>query len=556
MLHGLLLVTLASGPATLPGPTHYAEPVYCGRECLQFVFGAFGVDATDGEIDALLGGKAVVSMAEMKEVVDYFSFGSNSIWLPPSRSRALGALLDGRPGDIAAVALIPNASPGADGHFVVVLEAGDKFLRILDVVEGKIHDIGFTGAIATGLRVILVTKDRSLVKHARLSVSISDCLVFAMSSWTLASGILLCLLALWSDLWSRAQTSVCSSIVARMVALQHWLARYRAKLALATVAASLLVLFTWFACREFAPVILECGSVNLRACPVGSANEVVFELRNRSLFRTIEIEKVHATCSCLTPRVIKSELRPGELGTVRVNALILQQGVGEQKIAIHASGASAPLIGTISYQGYESARLAPVHFSIGSMPSRSSHAVSAPLTVLNYDAEPVRVAVGSASYFPPGFVASIVDGANVLREGAKIILNIESDGSAPQGRFVSRLVLETLEPTPRTFAVAVHGMIVPAVSVEPRAFFLERAQPQSVSLVIQSRFETPLEVQAQSTTEGIAVSEIRQVSKDMVSIAIDVVPDSIGADDAVLQLHCESPTVDSFSIPFYLSGRE
>ena len=525
-----------------------AQPA-CGRDCAFLVLQRLGCKATLEHIDALLEHRSKVSLAELRRLFEAYGLHCRAVLLTPRNAGRIATLLHEAPAERAAIAALATGEPV--GHFVVLQDASDDELVVMDAGPGTQHRVAFGALRETEIPTVLVARqpwgDALALERRWLPARI---VARAATSWWFAAGLgVAALVALGLALGGRPAASAARGGV--------WLARHiaggrslNAAVALCMIGSAAVA--AWYSARLlYDPVSVEPAILDLGRRPVGSQQKVTLRLLNRSFFSSLEVTEVRASCSCLTPRCARPSIAPRGETTVEVDAWIHLAGPAQYILLVNVGRGRHVLRVPVRFEGYQDASLSPAEIALGAFPPGMRWRRSTVLRVTGYKGKPVRLRVAASAGKVAG-VRPVLGKDAVLRPGGRILLHVDTLPDAPLGSFTERVVLGSLEDVPKTFVVTVHGAIVEPVGIVPGVVILPKGATETRETVrVQARFGELVIERVWIDTEGILVESSANDASGM-CIVLRRTPTAV-ARTARLLIQLRRPVEKLFELPVYLS---
>ncbi len=487
----------------------------CGRDCAYLVLQMLGRKGTLDEVDEQLGHRAEVSLADLRRALEERGLHCRPVLLTPATAERIGTLLRQGPGRRTAIATLATDRPL--GHFVVLVEASQSELVVVDAGPGTRHRVQFRHLRETRIPTLLVATEPwgPALAQERFGLPVRI-LTRAASSWWLSAGLAGAAILTAVLMLGRGVRRYLKGLRTWLAApaRRPWLARTGVVMGIFGVVG----LTVWVvAPMVWRPIDVDVEVLDLGRLPIGSQHKAVLRLRNRSFLTEHRVSEVRVSCSCLVPRCQQPRLPPRGETTIEVDAWVRLAGPAEYVMLVNIGRGKHLLRVPIRFEGFEEASLSPREVSLGAVPRGMAWQKSLRLKVRNYRGPPINVRVATSE--ETHIVEAALRRGSLLQKNGRLVLQVRTPANLPLGVFSERLVLETIEETPRTFVVVVHADVVEPVHVLPRTLVLPAADTEmSASLRVQARFgelaierawadDAALSVE-QSATRGTGFAEV------------------------------------------------
>jgi hypothetical protein len=223
-----------------------------------------------------------------------------------------------------------------------------------------------------------------------------------------------------------------------------------------TVVSALFFILASVARGEDAPhPALVCAESVFDAGPVRSGKPLThtFTFFNRGT-GPVDVVEVKANCGCLTPRLARRRYRPGESGSVRIEANTLTQPEGRHAWSVRLRYRPADTPG--EEQALALVVRARVRADVGVRPAslilRTTHTVSHPITFLDRRPRPLTV---TRAYTTRPQLRARLGRRETTSAGTTRTIHLDVLPGYPEGRYEERVYLITNDPEYRELWVPV-----------------------------------------------------------------------------------------------------
>ena len=405
-------------------PARLGEPGKCGRDCIYYVCQRFGQQVSLDEIDRRLNYQVDISFADMRKVFEERGFFCQSLMFDARNIGRLQHTFDKYGRSIFAIAAMPTSSE-KDHHFIVVTKCTGSRLTVFDVSNNR-----------TGMVNIADYRGKPIAVPVLL-VSTKPIRYQSFSGLDILSGIAVIIIVFSFGYYCIARRWGVSLYQGASKAVRYCFRRLTFRWLSIVCGVVIVIVLLIIVCREyhyhnhpleFAKQVIDLGEIELF-----SKNDVFIEVRNRS-FRNVSIEEVQVSCSCLTIEEYPEIIAPKSVQVIKLQLVPLLEGnVSYQALIVPQS--FAPIVGGISYSGYQQVRLLPKYLNIGIVEKGGKKTFLCEYSVENLREEFLAIETITMHGEEPILeIAGIIP--DVLRNKETFTITIKHLGNAPPGSFL------------------------------------------------------------------------------------------------------------------------
>ena len=405
-------------------PARLGEAGKCGRDCIYYVCHRFGQQESLDEVDQQLDYQVDINFTDMRKALESRGLFCKTLMFNARNVGRLQNTLNKHADSLYAIAALPT-STDTEHHFAIITQCSDSLLTVFDVSNNRtvrINTSNYKGKPIT-VPILLVGKEPILYKTFSgfdvlfgLAVLV---IFFGLGDYLITKG--------WGKLfwlWLHLSVRYC-----------YCLLTFRQSAIIGGT--TIVVILLWLVYQEYRynehPLELVNRIVDLGEIELFSKNDVVIEVRNRS-FRTVSIEEVQISCSCLTIEEYPEIIEPKSVRKVKLQLVPLLEGnVSYQALIVPQS--FAPIVGGISYSGYQQVRMLPKYLNIGLVEMGELNTFSCKYIVEDLREEFLAIETITMHGEEPIFEV-IGDLPQELRNREAFAITIKYLGNAPMGSFL------------------------------------------------------------------------------------------------------------------------
>ncbi|GHT18316.1 hypothetical protein FACS1894189_6070 [Planctomycetales bacterium] len=396
----------------------------CGRDCIYCICHKFGQQVTLDEIDQQLDGQTDINFADMRKALENRGFFCETLLFNAKSIGRLQKKFNHSKEPIYAVAALPTSSE-TEHHFVIITQCTGSHLTIFDASSNRtasVNTADYKGKPII-IPVLLVSKEpiqyqafsKSEILLTIAALAVIFCIGYYLVTknrgkyffWNINIALQYCF-----NLLTFRRLSGVGSIVMIFVLLGFSYREY----------------YYHEHPLEFLEPKVDLGDIELF-----SKNDIYVAVRNRS-FRQIAIEDVQVSCSCLTIEEYPDVIEPKSVQKFKLTLVPLLEGnVLYQTLIVPQS--FAPMIGKISYNGYQRVQILPKYINIGLIERGEQKTFSCEYTIK--DLRESSMLVTSVQMHGDEPIFEVVDKLpKELRNGDAFTIAIKHLGNAPAGNFL------------------------------------------------------------------------------------------------------------------------
>jgi hypothetical protein len=330
----------------------------CGRDCIYYVCHRFGQQVTLDEIDQQLLGRENITFADIRKTFEKRGFFCKSFLFNTRNIARLQTNLEESDKQLYAIAALP-ASNETDHHFVLVVKCVGTQMTVFDVSNNKTGTINLANFKGKTIIVPVILVSTQTIYYRMISRFEKFTLFFCLC---LLVAVIILFYFFMSGIQIKNTYRTLKTILLRICCNNI---TYRCVFITGIILIGLLLLFLLYREHRFhkSPLTFAVPHIELGDIELFTKNEIDIEIKNRS-FQDIPIEDIQVSCSCLKIENYPDVIKAKSSNKIKLSLFPLLEGNVLYQILIVPQTVT-PLIGKISYHGFQHVRVLPKYYNIG-----------------------------------------------------------------------------------------------------------------------------------------------------------------------------------------------
>jgi hypothetical protein len=406
----------------------------CGRDCIYYVCHRSGQQATLAEIDQQLSGRKNITFSDIRQALETRGFFCQSYLFNARNIGSLQKNLNQSGTPLYAIAALPSSTETGH-HFVVIEKSVGSHITIYDVSNNKSGT--FDVANFRGQQVIIPVL---LVSQQAIHFQT----LFHFETIPVLLGVVLSVIILflcYQFVTLGRLKRFCLGPIHRTKQRFSQLFTYRRLVILGCLIVFFFLLGLIY--REYNfnkhPLKLLNPNINLGEIELFKKNEFYFEIKNRSLW-DIPIEEIQVSCHCLKIESFPEMIQSKSNEKIKISLIPLLEGnVSYQTLIVPQN--NSPILGKISYDGYQHVRLLPKYYHVGIIEQGNQKEFVCEFSIKDLREESLEVTSFRMQGDDPIF--EILGKTSIrIKKDETFSIKIKHLGNAPAGNFLQALEIK------------------------------------------------------------------------------------------------------------------
>jgi hypothetical protein len=399
----------------------------CGRDCIYYVCHRFGQQVTLDEIDQQLLGQQNITFADIRKTFEKRGFFCKSFLFNTRNIARLQTNLEESNKQLYAIAALPT-SKETDHHFVIVMKCVGTQMTVFDVSNNKTGTIDLANFKDKTIIVPVILVSTQTIHYQIISHFEKFTLFFCICILVAVIIVLYLFISVThvKNIYRTFKTmllQICNNI------------DYRCVFVTCTILVVLFLLYREYCFNKF-PLTFTVPHIELGDIELFTKNEIDIEIKNRG-FQDIPIEDIQVSCSCLKIENYPDVIKAKSSNKIKLSLVPLLEGNILYQILI-VPQAVTPIIGNISYNGFQHTRVLPKYYNVGMINKGEQKIFTCEFSLKNLREQSFTITSLRMQGESPIFEVT-GDLPKHLKNGEIFSVTVKHLGNAPPGNFLQSL---------------------------------------------------------------------------------------------------------------------